>query len=80
MIRYKLDDDNKIRKIERYDRVLVRNGEEEAWKEDFYWSEDPKNPKVHICGEGDYRFYIPLNEETRHLKGTSDKYDKFIEI
>lgn len=80
MIKYRIEGDCREYRIERYDRVLARNGEDEVWREDIYWSADPANPKVHICGYGDYRFCIPLNKDTRRLIGTADKYEKFIEL
>lgn len=79
-IDYKLEGSAQTHRIERYDRVLARNSDNEAWKEDVYWETNAKALKRHICLFGEYRYCIPLCYETKHLKGTSDKYDKFIEL
>ena len=79
-IDYRIAGDGKKYRIDRYDIVLVRNNEHEAWKEDVYWETKESAPKKHVCLRGEYRFCIPLCDETKHLKGTSDKYDKFIEL
>lgn len=79
-IDYRIAGDRKKYRIDRYDIVLVRNNKDEIWKEDVYWETNELAFKRHICLYGEYRFCIPMCDETRHLKGTSDKYDKFIEI
>ena len=79
-IDYRIAGDRKKYRIDRYDFVLVRNTEDEVWKEDVYWETDESALKRHICLFGEYRFCIPLCDKTKHLKGTSDKYDKFIEL
>ena len=79
-INFKIEGDRKIYRIDRYDLVLVRNNENEEWKTDVYWETDTRAYKKHFCLKGAYRFCIPLCFETKHLKGTSEKYDKFIEL
>lgn len=79
-IDYRISGDGKKYRIDRYDIVLGRNGENDTWKEDVYWETNAKQLKRHICFYGEYRFCIPLCNDTKHLKGTSDKYDKFIEL
>lgn len=79
-IDYRIKGDRKKYRIDRYDIVLCRNSENDMWKEDVYWETNAEALKRHICLFGEYRYCIPLCYETKHLKGTSDKYDKFIEL
>lgn len=75
-IDYRISGDRKKYRIDRYDMVLCRNGENESWKEDVYWETDDKSGK-HICLYGEYKYCIPLCTITQHLKGTTEEFDGF---
>lgn len=79
-IDYRITGDSKKYRIDRYDIVLCRNSEKDTWKEDVYWGTNEKAYKRYICLYGEYRYCIPLCNSTKHLKGTSYNYDKFIEL
>ncbi len=59
----------KIKTLQPFDKVLIRNGDNLHWKADFFgyiagqW--------VNCVGGGDVEC-VPYNEETKHLIGTTD--------
>lgn len=65
-------------KIERplkpFDKVLVRNTDEQAWCANYFshYKNDPEY--FYVCVNGIYHYCIPYNEHTAHLLGTADPY------
>lgn len=58
-----------------FDKVLVRNTEEQTWKPNFY-SFEGYNGSGHICtNDMKYAQCIPYNENTAHLVGTNKPYE-----
>ena len=57
-----------------FDKVLVRNTEEQTWKPNFY-SFEGYNSSGHVCtNDMKYAQCIPYNAETKHLIGTTKEY------
>ena len=57
-----------------FDKVLVRNTEEQIWKPNFYSFEE-YNSNGHVCtNDMKYAQCIPYNENTAHLVGTNKPY------
>ena len=57
-----------------FDKVLVRNTEEQTWKPNFY-SFEGYNSSGHVCtNDMKYAQCIPYNENTAHLVGTTKPY------
>ena len=57
-----------------FDKVLVRNTEEQTWKPNFY-SFEGYNSSGHVCtNDMKYAQCIPYNKETAHLLGTTKAY------
>lgn len=63
-----------------FDHVLVRYDGQSEWTTGIYSriGKNVMNETVHICAGGGlpYRECIPYNEETKHLLGTTKKYQK----
>lgn len=57
-----------------FDKVLVRDGENQTWRADFYSHEDATSWPFCCMAGSDWKFCIPYNETTKHLCGTSDPY------
>ena len=57
-----------------FDKVLVRNTEEQTWKPNFY-SFEGYNSNGHVCtNDMKYAQCIPYNKETAHLVNTTNPY------
>lgn len=67
-------------KFKPFDRVLVRNHSQHAWRTNIYSHcekvKDPNNNlmTIYVCIDNMYKYCIPYNEETVHLIGTSEPY------
>ena len=60
-----------------FDKVLVRDINEDKWYPahyKYYNENDPKYP--HVCDTLGWKQCIPYNEETKHLLGTTKSYEK----
>ena len=55
-----------------YDKVLVRDSDNQAWRCDFFSHVDEVGDK--FCTRTWYEQVIPYNEDTKHLVGTSEPY------
>ena len=61
-------------KFKPFDKVLVRNTEEQIWKPNFY-SFEGYNGSGYVCtNDTKYAQCIPYNEQTAHLIGTNEPY------
>lgn len=61
-------------KFKPFDKVLVRDSNLEIWRANFY--SHLSNERAHVCTHGAWNYCIPYNEETKHLLGTNDDYQK----
>ena len=59
-----------------FDQVLVRDNKENSWKVGIYSHYEEKSAMPHICVGSRYTYCIPYNEETKHLLGTTNDYQK----
>lgn len=58
-----------------FDKVLVRDGEDCAWKADFFSHYDKQCNKPYCCvGNIWMEHCIPYNDQTKHLLGTTDEW------
>ena len=66
-----------------FDRVLVRNDKDCAWRISIYSHKNNNDKSYHdkrypyICINGEYSFCIPFNDDTKHLVGTKDEAPDF---
>lgn len=60
--------------LRNYDKVLVRDTDEQAWCANYFshYKNDPDY--FYVCINGIYHYCIPYNEHTAHLLGTTDSY------
>lgn len=68
--------ENKDLLFEPFQKVLVRDGKGHDWIADFFshYAKDQKFP--YVCVGSQWEYCIPYNEQTKHLLGTSDNYEK----
>ena len=79
---YQWDSDNKelhkiqpqydIANFKPFDKVLVRDGDKEPWRADFFDEYDDN----FYCFKGSWEQCIPFNDDTKHLLGTTDPCDE----
>ena len=60
-----------------FDRVLVRNFKTTKWRCEHFSHFDGGNYNPCIASCCSYTFYIPYNDETKHLLGTSDEAPEY---
>ena len=66
-----------------FDRVLVRNDKDCAWRINIYSHKNNNDKSYHdkrypyVCINGEYSFCIPYNDDTKHLVGTTDEVPDF---
>ena len=66
-----------------FDRVLVRNDKDCAWRINIYSHKNNNDKSYHdkrypyVCINGEYSFCIPYNDDTKHLVGTTDEAPDF---
>lgn len=66
-----------------FDRVLVRNDKDCAWRINIYSHKNNNDKSYHdkrypyVCINGEYSFCIPYNDDTKHLVGTTDEAPEF---
>ncbi len=58
-----------------FDKVLVRQSETCKWEASFFSNITDEVHKYRCCGMN-YMFCIPYNEQTAHLLGTKDNWEK----
>lgn len=59
-------------KLEPFDKVLVRDGDDDTWTGDFFISKD--EVALYECVSTRWCQCIPYNDDTKHLLGTSKPY------
>ena len=62
-------------KFEPFQKVLVRDGDSNLWRADFFSHNDGDSELPFCCVGEDWRFCIPYTSETAHLLGTSQPYE-----
>lgn len=62
-------------KFEPFQKVLVRDGDRDLWRADFFSHNDGNIELPFCCVGEDWRFCIPYTSETAHLLGTSQPYE-----
>ena len=60
-----------------FDKVLVRDCENDMWKVDFYSHKDADGEFLYVCIGSPYTYCIPYNDDTKHLVGTADEAPEF---
>ena len=60
-----------------FDKVLVRDCENDMWKVDFYSHKDADGEFTYVCIGSPYTYCIPYNDDTKHLVGTIDEEPEF---
>ena len=63
----------KINQFEPFDKVLVREYEEDKWRASFF-SHYGKVNNLYYTTDSSWKYCIPYNEETKHLLGTTDNW------
>ena len=58
--------------LQPFDRVLVRNNEDDEWDCDLFSYYDGGKSYPYVCVSRLWSHCIPYNEETKHLVGTTD--------
>lgn len=62
-----------------FDKVLVRDEQDNLWKADFYSYINVNNIYKYRCIGDIYSYCIPYNDDTKHLIGTTDEAPDFYE-
>lgn len=57
-----------------FDKVLVRDNDDECWKVNIYSHYIDNSDFPHSCIEENYSQCLPYNENTKHLIGTTEPY------
>lgn len=57
-----------------FDKVLVRDDEQDCWKPNLFGFKEGDDDFPYITVSGCYAQCIPYNEETKHLLGTTEPY------
>lgn len=72
----KIEDLSKGYEFKAFDKVLVRDFDDEEWKADFFSHNRFANASYYrfSCVGNMWRHCIPYNEETAHLLGTTDEW------
>ena len=60
-----------------FDKVLVRDEQDNLWKADFYSYINVNNIYKYRCIGDIYSYCIPYNDDTKHLVGTTDEAPEF---
>ena len=61
-----------------YDKVLVRDGDLENWKNVFFsYIIERKTCYPYLCLYDHYKYCIPYNDDTKHLVGTAEEAPEF---
>ena len=59
-------------KFEPFQKVLVRDSNQDRWLPDIFRIFDDCNTHPYYCMHNNYMQCIPYNDETKHLLGTTD--------
>ena len=60
-----------------FDKVLVRDCENDMWKVDFYSHKDADGEFTYVCIGSPYTYCIPYNDDTKYLVGTIDEEPEY---
>ena len=60
-----------------FDKVLVRDCENDMWKVDFYSHKDSDGEFNYVCIGSPYIYCIPYNDDTKHLVGTTEEAPEY---
>lgn len=67
----------KQNQFEPFDKVLVRDHDTEHWQADLFSYQYVREKTIwYSCIGNSWKQCIPYNEETKHLLGTTDDYQK----
>lgn len=67
--------------LQPFDKVLVRDDENNKWRGDFFLYKDESMPNyLYTCLRSEWRFCIPYNEETKHLLGTNQEAPEYYRV
>lgn len=66
--------------LQPFDKVLVRDDEEDKWKCSFFSHICNGTSCVYVCTAHDWEKCIPYNDETKHLLGTADEAPEFYKL
>lgn len=59
-----------------FDKVIVRDGDRDKWKADFFSHKIEDNSFPYICVSDSHKYCIPYNDQTKHLLGTKDNWEE----
>lgn len=65
------------KKLQPFDKVLVRNYESCKWKVDFYSFKYEECELPYACIGGLFKYCIPYNDDTKHLVGTKEETPEY---
>lgn len=60
--------------LQPFDKVLVRDTQNDAWRPSFWGYKKDDGPFPYTTASGVFKYCIPYNEETKHLLGTTEPY------
>ena len=60
-----------------FDKVLVRDCENDMWKVDFYSHKNANGEFTYVCIGSQYTYCIPYNDDTKHLVCTADEAPEY---
>ena len=60
-----------------FDKVLVRDCENDMWKVDFYSHKNADGEFTYVCIGSPYTYCIPYNDDTKHLIDTKDEAPEY---
>ena len=65
--------------LKAFDRVLTRDSSNAKWSCNLFSHIDKKSESgcPYVCGGFEWRYCIPYNEETKHLRGTTDEAPEY---
>ena len=62
--------------LQPFDKVLVRDTKDDAWRPSFWGYKKDDGPFPYTTASGVFKYCIPYNEKTKHLLGTTEPYYK----
>lgn len=74
IIEAKIKEEKSEYKLKPFDKVLVRDFKNIAWKVDFFSHYNNGDYRYNTLHGGTWKYCIPYNEQTAHLLGTTQNY------
>ena len=68
------------RTLQDFDKVLVRDSEEDIWRCSLFSHIREDCVYKFYCSSNCWKFCVPYNEETKHLKGTTEEAPEFYQV